>query len=117
MTRPRINRQFPGALGGVSGRVALVALTMVLAGCAAIAPAPPPPVHYRCDGGCEFAVSYRPDGKTAGIHIAGMHFELAAQGEDGLRYGCNVLTLWRDAQAARVEMEGEGLYDRCRPLP
>ncbi len=92
-------------------------LVMALSGCAAIAPLQP--VHYRCDDGREFSVIYRPAGRSARIDIAGMRFELEPEQtkEGGDRYGCGVLTLWRDGQGARVEMEGQGLYANCLPRP
>jgi membrane-bound inhibitor of C-type lysozyme len=91
---------------------------VVIAGCAATPPSPPQPVRYRCDEGRQFAVTYLPGGKFAHIEIARMRFELEAEPADGSgeRYGCGVLTLWRDGQGARVELQGEGMYANCRPL-
>lgn len=87
-----------------------------LAGCAAIAPSPPQAVLYRCDGGREFSVAYHPAGDSATIEIARMRFALEFEAAAGSarRYGCSVLTLWQDGAAARVEMEGAGLYANCR---
>ena len=90
---------------------------VVVAGCAATPPAPPQPVRYRCDEGRQFAVTYLPGGRFAHIEIARMRFELEAEPADGSgeRYGCGVLTLWREARGARVDLQGEGLYSNCQP--
>jgi hypothetical protein len=93
-------------------------IVMTLSGCAAIAPAPQP-VRYVCDGGRGFAVTYRPEAGSASIEIAGMRFQLESEhdAEGGERYACSVLTLWRDRQGVRVDLQGEGLYANCRPQP
>ncbi len=103
---------------GRTMRNALLAFVVVVAaGCAATPPAPPQPVRYRCDDGRQFAVTYQPGGRFAHIEIARMRFELEAEPADelGERYGCGVLTLWREARGARVEMQGEAMYSNCRP--
>ncbi|MCK7491614.1 MAG: hypothetical protein MZW92_07915 [Comamonadaceae bacterium] len=86
-------------------------LVMALSGCAAIAPLQP--VHYRCDDGREFSVIYRPAGRSARIDIAGMRFELEPEQtkEGGERYGCGVLTLWRDGRGRGWRWRGRG----CTP--
>ena len=103
-----------GALRGAGA----AAVAIALSGCAAVGPSPQL-VHYGCDDGREFSVLYRSASGPARIDIAGMRFELELErketGEE--RYGCGVLTLWRDGQAVRVAMQGQGLYANCRPRP
>jgi membrane-bound inhibitor of C-type lysozyme len=50
------------------------------------------------------------------IEIDRMHFGLVTESTagPGQRYGCSVLTLWRDGDKARVEMEGAAVYENCR---
>jgi membrane-bound inhibitor of C-type lysozyme len=74
-------------------------------------------VRHRCDDGRQFALNYRPGGRFARIEIARMRFELEAESPvgSGERYGCGVLTLWREGQGARVALQGERHFN-CQPL-
>jgi membrane-bound inhibitor of C-type lysozyme len=94
----------------------LALFTASLTGCTAMSPAPPEAVAFRCEAGRTFSVTPGASGDTAIIDIGGMRFALDAQpaGGPGERYGCGVLTLWRDGDTARVEMDGAGLYQNCR---
>jgi hypothetical protein len=94
----------------------LLPLPLLLIGCAPLAPQPTPAVHYRCADGRGFAVYHRPADEAAGIEIAGMRFGLLAEpgAGAGRRYACEVLALTLDGDRARVEMQGQPIYDRCR---
>lgn len=91
-------------------------LIMTLAGCALISPQPPEPVSYRCDNQKTFSVIYPPPGEAATIDIAGMRFTLLPEPGAGAeeQYGCSVLTLRRNGDEARVDMEGDIFYRNCR---
>lgn len=90
-----------------------------LSGCAGLSSDRPETANYRCDEGREFSVTYHPGGQTAMIEIDRMHFGLNAETADGQeqRYACSVLTLWRDGDRARVEMEDVPAYANCRAAP
>ena len=87
-----------------------------LSGCAGLSSDRLETASYSCDGGRAFSVSYHPGGQTAMIEIDRMRFGLNVEAPDGpgQRYGCSVLTLWRDGDKARVEMEGVPAYTNCR---
>ncbi|NMG74934.1 MliC family protein [Aromatoleum diolicum] len=100
-----------------SVRDAVPALLMALsAGCSQIPSATPQPVSYVCDGGKHFSVIYAPARDAATIDIAGSRFGLQAEPTNGVgeRYGCGVLTLWRDGDGTRVDMQGAGMFENCR---
>ncbi len=87
----------------------------MLSGCSSIAPEPQP-VSYRCDDGRAFSVTYRPSLRAATIAMNGMRFDLEAAAGNGPveRYRCSVLTLSRDGNRARVDVQGERVYENCR---
>lgn len=89
-------------------------LAALIAGCAQ-APTASRPVEYACDAGKGFSVAYDASG-NATIDIAGMRFDLrkeaAVGGEE--RYACDVLTLSRRGNVARVDLQDSGMYENCR---
>lgn len=91
--------------------------TTLVAGCSLIPSAAPQPVRYACDAGKGFSVTYLPEHDAATIDIEGSHFSLQAEPTEagGQRFGCGVLTLWRDGDSARVDMQGVGMFENCRP--
>ena len=94
-------------------------LLAALSGCAPLAVPPAPTLHFQCDAGREFSVVVSPSGESASIEISRMQFRLQAEpsAEPGQRYACGVLTLWRDGDQARVEMEGSPQFRNCRLKP
>jgi len=94
----------------------LAILIMTSGGCSLIPPAAPQPVSYFCEGGKRFSVIYAPARDAATIDIAGSRFGLQAEPTDGVgeRYGCGVLTLWRDGDGARLDMQGVDMFENCR---
>lgn len=95
-----------------------IILLAALSGCAPLAVPPAPTSHYQCDGGSEFSLSIAPSGEWASIEISRMQFSLQAEpsAEPGQRYACGVLTLWRDGDRARVEMDGAPQFTGCREV-
>lgn len=94
--------------------LAALLIAALLSGCAQTPPAARP-VAYACDAGKGFSVTYHPWGDAA-IDIDGMRFGLMREAADdrGDRYACGALTLWRHGNAARVDMQGAGVYENCR---
>lgn len=94
----------------------LAILIMTSGGCSLIPPAAPQPVSYFCEGGKRFSVIYAPARDAAMIDIAGSRFALHAEPTVGAgeRFGCDVLTLWRDGNGARVDMQGISMFENCR---
>lgn len=93
-----------------------ILLASLLGGCAIQAPLPPQPLTYGCDEGREFSVSVAPAGDTATIVINHMRFGLRAEPATGSeeKFGCDVLTFWREGETARVDMEGSPQFSNCR---
>jgi membrane-bound inhibitor of C-type lysozyme len=95
-------------------RLVPVLLTAALTGCAALERVPQP-VSYACDAGKRFSVTYHPSGDTALIEINQMRFALRREtSASGVRYSCDVLTLWTQGREAMLEMEGARAYSNCR---
>lgn len=94
----------------------LAFLPLLLAACTALGPSSPGPVHYRCDDGRSFAVTYQPSGQTASIEFERMRFGLVAEstGGPGQRYRCEVLALSLDGDQARLEVDGQRSHANCR---
>ncbi|BAL25292.1 hypothetical protein [Azoarcus sp. KH32C] len=98
-------------------RLVVVLVASVVAACSTVPRSEPVKiVDYVCDGGKGFAVTYLPEQDRALIDIEGSRFRLQAESADGAeqRFGCDVLTLSRRAALARVDMQGEHLYENCR---
>lgn len=78
--------------------------------------APPQRVNYLCDQGREFSITYPVPEDKIGIEVAGMHFTLDTDSKAGgrERYSCSALTLVRDGQTARLEIDGREVYENCR---
>ena len=91
-------------------------VALALCGCAGQRLPGGGPEHFRCDQDRGFSLAR--DRGTAGvvIDIRGMRFSLNPEGSDaaGERLGCGVLTLWRQGDGARVEVQGEPAYENCR---
>lgn len=94
-------------------------LLAALSACAPLGVSPAPTLHYQCDGGSEFSLSIAASGEAATIEISRMQFGLRAEAAagPGQRYGCDVITLWRDGDQARVEMDGSPQFANCRLKP
>lgn len=94
----------------------LAASVSVLAGCAQT-PRQSPPIAYECDGGKGFTAAYRPWGDVR-VELAGMEFNLMRETADasGERYACGALTLWRSGDNARLDLQGDELYENCHPV-
>lgn len=90
-------------------------IATVVAGCA-VQPQSPQTFNYGCDDGREFALRISPSGETASIEIARMHFDLLADPASGSgeSFSCSMLTLWRQGEEARVDMEGASHFRNCR---
>jgi hypothetical protein len=97
-------------------RLPVVLAAGFVAACSTVPREPMQIVDYVCEGGKGFAVTYLPGQDGALIDIEGSRFRLQAEAADGgeQRFGCDVLTLSRRAELARVDMQGEHLYENCR---
>ncbi len=93
----------------------LIGAATVLAGCA-VQPLPRPAQVYGCEDGSEFSLSVSSSGDTADIEIARMHFGLVADAPagPGEKFSCSMLTLWRQGEVARVDMDGAPQFHNCR---
>ncbi|MBI2312687.1 MAG: MliC family protein [Betaproteobacteria bacterium] len=99
-------------------RTLLLAFVIVaLAGCAPVEPRALKPVHYACEDGRAFSVTYDSEGESAIIEIERMRFALIREpSASGAAYTCEVLTLRTKGRDAMVEMEGRKSYTGCREL-
>lgn len=89
-----------------------------LAGCAPMAPRALQTVHYACEDGRAFSVTYHSEGESAIIEIERMRFALIRElSASGATYTCDVLTLRTKGRDAMVEMEGRKSYTGCREIP
>jgi membrane-bound inhibitor of C-type lysozyme len=94
----------------------IIAVLLALAGCAARPPAPPEVTSYRCDEGRNFALSVAASRKSAQIEFSGMQFALRpapSASVPGEHFSCDVLTVWREGDRARVDMDGETPFRNC----
>lgn len=94
----------------------IVAALLALAGCAAQPPAPPEVARYRCDDGRSFSLTIEPLRQSAQIEFSGMTFALRpapSASVPGEHFSCDVLTVWREGAATRVEMDGETPFRNC----
>lgn len=87
-----------------------------LAGCSQIGLLTAPIFRYQCAGGSEFRLRVAGSGESANVEFSGMQFSLRAETstEPGQRFGSDVLTLWRDGDRARIEMDGAQQFADCR---
>ncbi|HJV28210.1 MAG TPA: hypothetical protein VJ673_21215 [Aromatoleum sp.] len=98
-------------------KLLVILAASVLAACSTVPQREPLQiVDYVCEGGKGFAVTYLPGQEGALIDIEGNRFALRAETDDGTeqRFACDVLTLWRRAELARVDMQDQHLYENCR---
>lgn len=100
---------------GLPAFAMLVGVVASIAGCA-VQPQSAPVLGYRCDDGREFSLRISPSTETAEIEIARMRFGLLADpaAGPGEKFSCSVLTLWRQGDMARVEMDGAPQFSNCR---
>lgn len=100
---------------GLPAFALLVGIAASVAGCA-VQPQPRPAQVYGCEDGREFALSISSSGETADIEIARMHFGLVADAPagPGEKFSCSMLTLWRQGEVARVDMDGAPQFRNCR---
>ena len=93
----------------------IVGVVTVLVGCA-VQPQSAPVLGYQCDDGREFSVRISPSTETAEIEIARMRFGLLADPASGPgeKFSCSMLTLWRQGDMARVDMDGAPQFSHCR---
>ena len=100
---------------GVPAFALLVGIAASVAGCA-VQQQPRPTQVYGCEDGREFSLSIASSGETADIEIARMHFGLVADAAAGLdeKFSCSMLTLWRQGEVARVDMDGAPQFRNCR---
>ena len=100
-------------------RVAGLLLLAGLAGCSQIGLLTAPIQRYQCAGGSEFRLRIAASGDSANVEFSGMQFNLRAETstEPGQRFGGDVLTLWRDGDRARIEMDGAQQFVNCRLKP
>lgn len=91
------------------GRLHLLALALCIAlpACAPLAPAPQTVLRYQCEGGQQFLLSIAATGDGATIELARMRFSLRSEAASGpgQRYSCDVLSVWRDGERAKVDMQ------------
>lgn len=89
-------------------------LVLALSGCAAL-PAPEAlTTEYVCANGAVFRLETA--GDVTVIEISGMRFHLREQPGTGgeTDYVCDMLTLTRNRDTMRVEMDGRPYLDQCR---
>jgi len=104
----------PPPVRPVRGLAASAAVALALiAGCAS---APPETVSFRCEDGTRFALRVNRAGDRADIMFDGMTFGLRREdAATGTRYACDVLDLWTDGAAARLDIQGS--LRQCRAAP
>lgn len=100
-------------------RMAGLLLLAGLAGCSQIGLLTAPIFRYQCAGGSEFRLRIAGSGDSANVEFSGMQFNLRAETspEPGQRFGGDVLTLWRNGDQARIEMDGAQQFANCRLKP
>ena len=97
---------------GIAGLLVLTGL----AGCSQIGLLTAPILSYQCAGGSEFKLRIAGSGASANVEFSGMQFSLRTETstEPGQRFDSDVLTLWRDGDRARIEMDGAQQFADCR---
>lgn len=85
-----------------------------LGGCSLLAPPPPQPVHYACDGGKGFAVTFAPNRETAVIDLDGIRFPLRREPSTEGTWSCDVLTLRTEGTSATLDLQEGRPWSNCR---
>lgn len=88
---------------------------LVLSGCASLL-SPSETARYRCEGDREFTLRIAEGRESAIIEFDRMKFSLRpapTAGVPGEHFACDVMTVWREGQGARVEMEGSNPFRNC----
>jgi membrane-bound inhibitor of C-type lysozyme len=88
---------------------------LALAGCASLL-SPAETARYRCEGDREFILRINDGRQSAVIEFDRMKFSLRpapTAGVPGEHFACDVMTVWREGQGARVEMEGSNPFRNC----
>lgn len=89
----------------------------VISGCSSTATKPPDLATYRCEDGRQFELGVALAGDAAIISISGMRFQLLREpATNGTRFGCGVLTVWRNGDVTEVQMDDAQVFKNCRPL-
>ncbi len=98
-----------------SFRILVLACGLPIAGCSSLrAPPSPEPVHYVCDDGRQFSITFLPGASGANIEINRMRFHLQREAATELRYACDVLTFSGAGETAEVAIQDAPAYRNCR---
>lgn len=94
-------------------RPLLAAMLTLLAGCASVSPRQD--LDYECEGGRGFQLSIAAGGQSAVINLEGLRFNLQREvsEEAGERFGCGIITVWRNGDGAHVALEDKLRYTHC----
>jgi hypothetical protein len=101
-------------------RPTFLAVPLVLAGCAELPSALPEVLRYRCEDARSFTLTIAASRQSAEVEFDGMRFALRAApaaGVPGEHFACDVMTVWREGDRGRIDMDGDTPFRNCSREP